>query len=72
VRDSVRDGIDGVVVAAQPEGDRPHRLASALAALAVDDRRRVEMAGRARGDADRFSIDHRTDELEALYRSLLA
>jgi 1,2-diacylglycerol 3-alpha-glucosyltransferase len=72
VRDSVRDGVDGVVVPAEPADGRTRRLATALAALAADDQRREEMVRRAAADADRFSIDRRTDEAEALYRALLA
>jgi len=71
VRDSVRDGVDGVVVPAQPAEGRAARLGTALAALAGDAGRRAAMAARARDDADRFSIDRRTDETEALYRSLV-
>ena len=72
VRDSVRDGIDGVVVASEPAGSRVRRLADALAELAADAGRRGDMAVRARQDADRFAIDRRTEELEALYRTLIA
>lgn len=72
VRDSVRDGVDGLVVAAEPADGRAARLGSALAALAGDAERRAVMAARARGDADRFSIDRRMDETEALYASLVA
>ena len=72
VRDSVRDGVDGVVVAAQPAEARVHRLANAMSELAADDDRRAAMAARAREDADRFSIEHRADETESLYRSLIA
>ena len=71
VRDSVRDGVDGVVVAAEPAEGRAARLGAELAALAADPVRREAMAARARDDADRFSIDRRMDETEALYRSLL-
>lgn len=72
VRDSVRDGVDGIVVAAEPADARPRRLAAALSQLATDAERRVTMATRARHDAERFSIDRRADELETLYRALLA
>jgi 1,2-diacylglycerol 3-alpha-glucosyltransferase len=72
VRDSLRDGVDGMVVAAEPADGRATRLAAALAALAGDPDRRAAMATRARDDADRFSIDRRIDETEALYRSLVA
>jgi 1,2-diacylglycerol 3-alpha-glucosyltransferase len=72
VRDSVRDGVDGLVVAAKPADGRAGRLATALAAVAADDQRRTEMARRAKKDADRFAIERRIDELESLYRALLA
>ena len=67
VRDSVRDG---VVVAAEPAANRAERLGSAIAAIATDvDTRRV-MAARARDDADRFAVERRVEEVEALYGSL--
>jgi 1,2-diacylglycerol 3-alpha-glucosyltransferase len=72
VRDSVRDGVDGLIVAAEPADGRAARLGTALAALAGDPERRAVMAASARGDADRFSIDRRMDETEALYASLVA
>lgn len=72
VRDSVRDGIDGVVVPAEPAKGRAARLGAQLAALAGEPSRRAAMAARARDDADRFSIDRRMDEIEALYSSLVA
>jgi glycosyltransferase involved in cell wall biosynthesis len=72
VRDSIRDGIDGVVVVAEPAAGRADRLATALSQLASDDDRRAGMAVRAREDANRFSIDRRADETESLYRSLIA
>ncbi|HEX7172072.1 MAG TPA: glycosyltransferase, partial [Candidatus Limnocylindria bacterium] len=72
VRDSVRDGVDGVVVPAEPVEGRVARLGAELATLAGDDDRRAAMAARAREDAERFSIARRMDETEALYRSLVA
>ena len=72
VRDSIRDGVDGIVVAAEPAEERAARLGAALSELATDVERRTSMAARAREDADRFSIERRTDETEALYRSLVA
>lgn len=72
VRDSVRDGVDGVVVPAEPADGRARRLAVALSQLAADDERRAAMARRAQDDADRFSVDRRADELESLYGALLA
>jgi glycosyltransferase involved in cell wall biosynthesis len=71
VRDSVRDGVDGLVVAAMPEADRVERLADALVRVAADDVARAEMAERARADAGRFSVERRVGETEGLYRSLL-
>ena len=70
VRDSVRDGVDGLVVAAMPEADRAERLAAALAVVAADDARRAEMGVRALADAGRFSVERRVAETESLYRSL--
>ena len=72
VRDSIRDGVDGIVVAADPADDRAARLGAALSELADDTERRASMATRARDGADRFSIEWRMDETEGLYRSLLA
>jgi glycosyltransferase involved in cell wall biosynthesis len=71
VRDSVRDGVDGVVVAEAPASSRADRLGEALSALAEDDARRAAMAERARADAVRFDVARRVGETEALYRSLL-
>jgi glycosyltransferase involved in cell wall biosynthesis len=71
VRDSVRDGIDGVVVAADPLPSRAARVGDAIADLAADETRRGAMARRARDDADRFAIEERVQEVERLYRSLL-
>ena len=47
VHDSVRDGVDGVVVPALPAADRDRRLAAAIAALAGDAQRRGAMAAAA-------------------------
>ena len=71
VRDSVRDGVDGVVVGAEPAASRSERLGAALAAIAGDADRRTALANRAKADADRFSLDRRAAETEALYRSLV-
>jgi glycosyltransferase involved in cell wall biosynthesis len=72
VRDSVRDGIDGLVVSAQPDATRVGRLAGAMVELATDAERRVSMAARAREDAGRFSVRRRVAETEDLYRSVVA
>jgi glycosyltransferase involved in cell wall biosynthesis len=72
VRDSVRDGVDGIIVAALPETDRAERVASAISALVGVEAQRDRMAERAAGDAGRFSADGRVGETEALYRTLRA
>jgi glycosyltransferase involved in cell wall biosynthesis len=71
VRDSVRDGIDGVVVAAEPAADRAASLAAVLVELAADATRRAILAARAGSDAARFSVAARVAETVALYRALL-
>lgn len=72
VRDSVRDGVDGIVVPADPAADRAARLGTALAALVADPARLATLAARAGGDADRFSLVRRIGETEALYSALLS
>jgi 1,2-diacylglycerol 3-alpha-glucosyltransferase len=72
VRDSVRDGVDGLVVPAEPADSRAGRLAEALSSLVADGARRAAMAARAREDAERFSLDRRVVEIESVYRALLA
>ena len=71
VSDSVRDGVDGVVIAATPAGSLTGRMAEAVVALCTDDRSRRAMAERARADADRFAVERRVSEVEALYRELI-
>lgn len=72
VRDSVRDGVDGVVVPAEPAADRAVRLAGAMGALAADPARRATLAAAANADADRFEAARRVEEMVALYREVLA
>lgn len=72
VADSVRDGVDGIVVAAMPEDGRATRVAAAIGLLVGDEARRRGMADRAASDAGRFSVEVRVGETEALYRDLLA
>ena len=72
VGDSVRDGVDGLIVPASPEDDRAERLGIAIGSLLEDGERRDEMAAHAAGDAARFSVDARVAETEALYGALLA
>lgn len=72
VRDSVRDGVDGIIVPADPAPDRSARLGAALAALVAEPARLATLAVRAGGDADRFSLARRVGQTEALYSALLA
>lgn len=71
VGDSVRDGVDGRIVAAEPAATLATRLADALGSLVADPDRRGAMAARAAADADRFAVGARVTEVERLYRSLL-
>ncbi len=71
VRDSVRDGVDGIIVEAEPGESIADRLASALAELLREGGRRDEMADAAQRDAGRFSIEARVSQVVALYRALL-
>jgi len=70
VRDSVRDGIDGLIVPAGPAGTRVDRLAAAIVSLAADPARRDAMSASARDDADRFDVARRVAQVERLYASL--
>ena len=72
VRDTVRDGIDGIVVARDPQAGEADRLASALVSLADDQARREEMARSAREGAPRFALQRRIGEVVELYRETLA
>jgi 1,2-diacylglycerol 3-alpha-glucosyltransferase len=72
VRDSVRDGVDGLVVPTEPPGDRAGRLAAAMLALAGDAPRRTAMAAAASSGAARFDIGVRIGEMVDLYRQLIA
>jgi len=71
VRDSVRHGVDGVVVPGDPAGDRTARLAGAIGALAADPSRRAALAAAAGAGADRFETTRRVEEIVALYREVL-
>jgi 1,2-diacylglycerol 3-alpha-glucosyltransferase len=66
VGESVRDGVDGIVVAHRPPDSLSNRLADAIVALA-DPSRRAAMAARARADADRFAVERRIAQAEELY-----
>jgi 1,2-diacylglycerol 3-alpha-glucosyltransferase len=79
VRDSVRHGVDGVVVedAASPQGvagtvAAAGALGAAIAALAADLERRAAMAHAATQGAQRFDVGRRVTEVVSLYRELLS
>jgi len=69
VRSSVRDGVDGIVVARRP-GHSATLLAEGMLALAADPARRAVMARAARDGAERFAASARIEEMVALYRSV--
>jgi 1,2-diacylglycerol 3-alpha-glucosyltransferase len=71
VEDSVRDGVDGVVVRPAAGDDPARALGQAIATLASDPQRRAAMAGAARQGAQRFDVARRIEETVALYRQLL-
>lgn len=72
VADSVRDGVDGVVVPGGADGEVAVRLADALGALAGDEALREALARGADAGADRFDLSRRIGEMVELYRDLLA
>ena len=72
VRDAVRTGTDGLLVAATPASTRPARMAEVVAGLLVDRPRLSAMAEAAGRDADRLGLETRTREVIGLYRELLA
>lgn len=72
VADSVRDGVDGVIVPSEPAAGRADRLGAALAELVSDPARRRVLAERASEDAGRFSLPKRVAEIEAIYRAAAA
>jgi 1,2-diacylglycerol 3-alpha-glucosyltransferase len=72
VADSVSDGADGRIIAAEPESTRAARLGAALVELVEDVALRTRMAERARQDASRFALPVRVAETEAIYREVAA
>jgi glycosyltransferase involved in cell wall biosynthesis len=72
VADSVRDGVDGVVVADGAAGAVALRLADAVMALGRDAGRRAALARAAAAGAQRFDLSRRIAEMVELYRELLA
>ncbi len=71
VEDSVREGVDGVVVRSPGPDSAARNLGDAIATLAGEPERRGAMARDARSGAERFDVSHRIDEVVALYRELL-
>jgi 1,2-diacylglycerol 3-alpha-glucosyltransferase len=71
VSDSVRDGVDGFIVPADPAAERRARLAEAVRGLCLDPDRRASLSATALAGADRFSVAARIGEVVALYRELL-
>lgn len=71
VADSVRDGVDGLIVPAGPVGERRGGLAGAMRELIRDPERRARLAAAARIDAERFSVATRIGTMVDLYRELL-
>ena len=71
VVDSVRDGVDGLIVAAEPAGERREALAGALRELIRDPERRSQLAAAAEAGAARFSVAARIARVVDLYRELL-
>jgi len=72
VGDSVTDGVDGVVVAAEPAGERARALGTALAELAGDPERRAAMGRAGREGASRFGVAVRLGQVEDVYREAMA
>jgi len=72
VRDSVTDGVDGIIVAATPKDQRAAALAGALQTLVRDPERRRAMGAAGQAGADRFSVEQRLSQVEALYRDAIA
>jgi 1,2-diacylglycerol 3-alpha-glucosyltransferase len=75
VRDSVRDGIDGVILPRPPGDDAQRaaeRLGAAIGALAADPQRRATLAAGARDGAHRFDLRTRIQEVVTLYQQVVA
>jgi glycosyltransferase involved in cell wall biosynthesis len=71
VPDSVRDGVDGLIVPEEPAAERRAALAAAMRDLVRDAARRARMAAAAGADADRFGVALRIGSVVELYRELL-
>lgn len=71
VRDSVTDGVDGRIVAAEPKEARASAIAAALFELARDAQTRASMARAALAGAGHFSVAERLAQVEAVYRAAI-
>ena len=71
VEDSVRDGVDGLVIHGAGDGELGSGLAQAIVSLAGDGARRRRMAAAAAQDASRFDVTTRVGEVVRLYNELL-
>jgi glycosyltransferase involved in cell wall biosynthesis len=72
VASTIRPGLDGELVPAEPAATLAERLGVVAGALAGDRRRRERMALHAREGAARFDAQARVAEVAGLYRELLA
>jgi glycosyltransferase involved in cell wall biosynthesis len=71
VTDSVRDGIDGLIVRGSQPGEEARRLADALRSLVRDPARRSALAAEALAGSSRLDAGVRISSMVALYRELL-
>ena len=72
VTETLRPGIDAVIVPAEPAATRAERLALEIGQLLGDRRRRDRMAARAAEGASRFDAVRRVAEVADLYTEVLA
>jgi len=70
VADSVRGGIDGRIVAAEPAASRAERLAVAIGEMVGDADLRGRMAERAAADGGRFALEARIGQVEVVYAAV--
>jgi glycosyltransferase involved in cell wall biosynthesis len=72
VTETLRPGVDAVIVPAEPAASRAERLAREIGQLLGDRRRRDRMAARAVEGASRFDAARRVAEVADLYAEVLA
>ena len=70
VQDTVRDGVDGMLVKSHPAADAAERLAAAMTELMTDVEHRTRLASEARSGARRFDVATRISEMESLYHEV--